>query len=80
MQVDSPHSLVPSGKQPFSVTNLWARFTQGRWKKVLRSREAREKGENRYQCVRHSNTNCHLPKPPNPNLQCVPFKHQLPLA
>ena len=36
----SPHSLVPEGKQPFSVTNLWARFTQKRWKKVMKSADA----------------------------------------
>ena len=36
----SPHSLVPEGKQPFSVTNLWARFAQQRWKKVVKSSKA----------------------------------------
>jgi probable phosphoglycerate mutase len=36
--------LVPDGKLPFSVTNLWTVFTAERWKKVMPSAE----GDGRY--------------------------------
>ncbi len=35
----TPEENVPDGKEPFSITNLWKRFAEGRWKKGVTNPE-----------------------------------------